>query len=208
MAKKRFYAVKNGRVPGVYPTWDEAKAQVDGFSGAVYKGFTTEVEARTYMNNDTDQVPDAANENFNDAVLPENGAYAFVDGSYNPATACYGYGGFIVVNGVEHVLSGSGVDEAMASMRNVAGEISGAMAAVTKAYALGVKHLTLFYDYQGIEAWARGQWKATKPETRTYITVMHEAELHMTIDFVHTPGHTGIPGNERADALAKRSVGL
>ena len=30
----KFYAVKNGRVPGVYRTWDDAKKQVDGFSGA------------------------------------------------------------------------------------------------------------------------------------------------------------------------------
>ena len=39
MAKKKFYAVQNGRVPGVYLTWDECKKQVDGYSGASYKSF-------------------------------------------------------------------------------------------------------------------------------------------------------------------------
>ncbi|MFH7326787.1 viroplasmin family protein, partial [Desulfurivibrio sp. C05AmB] len=37
--KKKFYAVAAGRVPGIYDNWPQAKAQVDGFAGARYKGF-------------------------------------------------------------------------------------------------------------------------------------------------------------------------
>lgn len=48
MAKK-VYAVKAGRKPGIYNTWDEAKAQVDGFAGAKYKGFTSIAEAEAFM---------------------------------------------------------------------------------------------------------------------------------------------------------------
>ena len=52
MAKKKnnFYAVKNGKNPGIYKTWDECRAQVEGFSGALYKGFTTRTEAERYLN--------------------------------------------------------------------------------------------------------------------------------------------------------------
>ena len=39
MAKVKYYGVKKGLVPGVYTSWDECKAQVDGFSGAEYKSF-------------------------------------------------------------------------------------------------------------------------------------------------------------------------
>ena len=35
----KFYAVKQGRKTGIFTSWDEAKAQVDGYSGAVYKSF-------------------------------------------------------------------------------------------------------------------------------------------------------------------------
>ncbi|WP_286149303.1 RNase H1/viroplasmin domain-containing protein, partial [Thomasclavelia cocleata] len=35
----KFYAVKIGRKPGIYLTWDECKQQVDKFKGAVYKSF-------------------------------------------------------------------------------------------------------------------------------------------------------------------------
>ena len=34
MAKQKFYAVRVGKVPGVYQTWSQAKEQVEGFSGA------------------------------------------------------------------------------------------------------------------------------------------------------------------------------
>ena len=36
MAKKKFYAVKKGRKPGIYQTWNEAKSQVSGFKGAIF----------------------------------------------------------------------------------------------------------------------------------------------------------------------------
>ena len=45
MAKKKIYAVKIGKKPGLYETWTECKKQIDGYSGAVYKGFATKVEA-------------------------------------------------------------------------------------------------------------------------------------------------------------------
>ena len=38
MAKK-FYAVRQGRVPGVYTTWSDCEKQVKGYGGAIYKSF-------------------------------------------------------------------------------------------------------------------------------------------------------------------------
>ncbi|MDE7310879.1 MAG: viroplasmin family protein [Eubacterium sp.] len=48
MAKK-FYVVKIGKIPGVYETWAECQNQINGFAGAVYKGFTTEEEAIAFV---------------------------------------------------------------------------------------------------------------------------------------------------------------
>ena len=42
MAKKKYYVVWKGIVPGVYRTWDDCKRQIDGFAGALYKSFETE----------------------------------------------------------------------------------------------------------------------------------------------------------------------
>ena len=49
MAKKNFYCVKKGLTPGIYTDWESCKAQVQGFPGAVYKGFATIEEAKAYM---------------------------------------------------------------------------------------------------------------------------------------------------------------
>ena len=45
----KFYAIKKGRTPGIYRTWDEAKQQVDGFSGAEYKSFKNITDAIDYL---------------------------------------------------------------------------------------------------------------------------------------------------------------
>lgn len=37
VAEKKYYAVKEGRTPGVYETWDECRDQVRGQKGAVCK---------------------------------------------------------------------------------------------------------------------------------------------------------------------------
>lgn len=45
----KFYAVKKGRTPGVYRTWDAAKKQVDGFPNAEFKSFSKVTDATDYL---------------------------------------------------------------------------------------------------------------------------------------------------------------
>ena len=49
MASK-YYAVKKGKVPGIYLNWNDCKAMVDGYTGAVYKSFKTIEEAEKFIN--------------------------------------------------------------------------------------------------------------------------------------------------------------
>jgi len=50
VAKKNFYVVWNGVTPGVYSDWNEAKAQVQGYDGAIYKSFPTKEQAERAFN--------------------------------------------------------------------------------------------------------------------------------------------------------------
>ena len=45
----KYYGVKEGRVPGVYTTWAECEAQIKGYSGADYKKFNNEEDARLFV---------------------------------------------------------------------------------------------------------------------------------------------------------------
>jgi ribonuclease HI len=44
-AGKKYYVVWKGRKTGVYTTWDECAAQVNGFTGAQFKAFPSRTEA-------------------------------------------------------------------------------------------------------------------------------------------------------------------
>lgn len=44
----KYYAVRRGRVPGIYSTWIECKRQVDGFAHARYKSFFNLQEAEVF----------------------------------------------------------------------------------------------------------------------------------------------------------------
>lgn len=46
-----FYAVRFGKNPGVYNSWNECKKQVSGFKGAIYKKFSTEISAVEFCKN-------------------------------------------------------------------------------------------------------------------------------------------------------------
>lgn len=189
------------------------------------KGFKSVKEAREFINNGgwgndavkSDPKPvkqikkDKGVVEYEDYVktwLKEN-PYAFTDGSYNIDTHVYGCGGFLVVNNEKFVIQASGINPEMSSMRNVAGEILGAMKALEMAVEKGVTHLTLFYDYEGIQKWVDGSWQAKNENTQYYRDFVRGLmDLGLTIDFVHSTGHTGIDGNEEADKLAKEAVGI
>ena len=218
MASK-FYAVRVGRTPGIYNSWDDCKAQIDGFSGAAYKSFKTAAEAAEFMgwgesakqvslemeSNTVQKSSNNSSKNIEDIDL-ENVAY--VDGSFNVATGEFSYGVVMFHNGEEITFNKSFSDPELASMRNVAGEIKGAEAAMEYAYKNGMKTLTIYHDYEGISKWPLKQWAANKEGTKAYQEFYNNIKEYVDIKFVKVKGHSGDKYNDLADKLAKEALGI
>lgn len=49
-----YYAVRKGKTPGVYETWNEAKLHIEGFKGAIHKKFKTRSEAYDFVSTQGD----------------------------------------------------------------------------------------------------------------------------------------------------------
>ena len=54
MTKPGYYAVVNGRQPGIYNTWDECNQQVLKYPGAIYKKFSTASQANQFIQQHSD----------------------------------------------------------------------------------------------------------------------------------------------------------
>lgn len=196
---KKFYAVKLGKKPGIYNTWEECRRQVSGYSGAQYKSFTNLEEAKAFISTNSLQ----------DKGLDQEGLLIYVDGSFNSSTNEYGYGCVVIENQkVIKEMFGKGSHEDYVSMRNVSGEILGCQVAIEYAIAQGYSKVYIYYDYEGIEKWAIGAWKTNKIGTIAYVKKIKEFREKIQIQFIKVLAHSGDLYNERADQLAKKAIGI
>ncbi|MDY5731360.1 MAG: ribonuclease H family protein [Eubacteriales bacterium] len=203
----KYYAVQKGREPGIYTTWKDCQAQVYGFAGALFKSFPTLAEAERFMNHALG-AEEENNQNIEAQLqqIDTQSVIAFVDGSYQHASKRFSYGAVLFTSEGKHTLSQAYDDPQKISARNVAGEIAGVQAAILWAVEKGKKKISVYYDYEGIDKWARGIWKTNQILTQEYKAFIDEYAKHIQIQFCHVKAHTGITYNEEADQLAKEAL--
>lgn len=217
VAKNKYYAVKKGRVTGIYNNWNECQLQISGFSGAIYKGFYTYEEAQVYMGDIE------SNKEINSSLNHDENAQdtyewsiskskeplilvAYVDGSYKvlDSGTVYSGGGIIVENGeiVERVW-GYGNKKGLAEMRNVSGELLATLKTIE--YVIknrkDTKKLIIVHDFLGIACWPNKEWKCKNEYTRQYADYVNKMRTKIEIEFKHVKGHSSNPLNEEADTL-------
>lgn len=206
----KFYAVAKGKSGEgkIYTSWDECKKEVIGFKGAIYKSFPSEEEAKRFISvqlGDSDSEI-GCNNNINEV---EEGLVIYVDGSFHSQKENFSYG-LVALNKGEVIFEDNGVGEEKeaSSMRNVAGEVLGAMKAIEFTENNGYKEVNICFDYQGIESWAKGTWNRNNFLTQRYHSYMQEKMKNMKINFTKIKGHSGDKYNDRADELAKKALGI
>ena len=182
---------------------EECENQVKGYSGAKYKKFSSYEEAKNFVNSN-DKIYEAKNP----LKLKDNEMVAYVDGSFDKDSRYYSYGVVIFTAEGKKTYSQKENDEIMVDMRNVAGEIKGAMYAMEHALRNGKDVLYLHYDYLGIEKWAIGEWKTNKDGTRKYKEYYDSIKDKLKVKFEKVKAHSGVKYNEEADKLAKEALNI
>ncbi|MBS5932987.1 MAG: type II toxin-antitoxin system RnlA family toxin [Clostridiales bacterium] len=200
MAKK-FYAVKEGYQIGIYDTWTECQKQIKGYSGAEYKGFSTEEEAKAYLG-----VTDDNSCSIEDEII--DGVVAYIVGSYDDRQKAFSYGIVIINNGIEEYLSEKLSDKNLVTMRNVAGEIAASKKIMQYCIDNIIPKVMIYYDYEGIMKWCTGEWKAREIGTKSYAEFYISIKDKLEVNFTKIKTHTNNKYNDLADKLAKSALGL
>lgn len=223
MSKTKYYAVKKGRNPGIYNSWDDCLKEVNGFTGAVYKSFKTYDEANDFMlskdsrtkskTKKIEQATDTTKINLKIenkiAKLKDNEAISFVDGSYyedKEGNRLVGFGIVNITNNNIIKLNGTVSDESLLDYRNVTGEITAAKNAIVWAVNNNIKTLTIYYDYEGIKSWAQGLWKTNNDFTSSYKDFISNYKKDINVKFEKILAHSGIIYNEMVDELASEAI--
>ncbi len=196
----KYYAVRHGRSPGIYTSWEECRNQVYRYPGAEYKAFPTREEAETFLQSSRSESKTCSPSN--PATTP---IQIWVDGSclaHPDGTLRLGWGMLVKKDGKEiHRAFGNEIPSEAIEHRNVAGEIFAVKKALEWCRKTGIAEVTLYYDYQGLEKWVTGKWKTKLPFTQAYAQAVHQSNI--TIHWVKVLAHSGNPENELVDQLAK-----
>ena len=134
-----------------------------------------------------------------------NEGIAYVDGSFTSIG---------IVGAGYTLVSKLGLREGMASQdddtsiayRNVAGELLATIKVIEAAISDNLQKITIYHDYQGIQAWADGDWKTNKVITKVYKEMIKLAREKIQIKFKKVKAHSGNLLNNRVDRLAKQAI--
>lgn len=220
MAKKKWYAVYRGRKNGLYEKWFGAGGaweQVNGFPGAVFKGFESREEAEKWLSGPRkpavprprgDRAKGAPGSGPARNVAPGT-IVIYTDGGslHNPGPG--GYGIVELCNGQRREFSGG-----FRLTTNNRMELTACIEALKRLRCKGpvILHSDSKYVVDGIsKGWAR-RWRA-RGWMRTPTEKAKNADLwaqllelieRNDVELRWVKGHAGITENERCDALVNQ----
>jgi ribonuclease HI len=215
--KKKYYAVAAGRQPGLYTQWfgpSGAKAQVEGYAGAVYKGFYTRAEAQAFLD-DPPQRRGRRGSNrakTNGPVDPyqppaRDQVIVYTDGGATDNPGPGGYGVVIEAPGGPYELSAG-----YRCTTNNRMELTAAIVGLEwfKKPAKILLYTDSRYVVDGItkgwaKKWRANNWMRTKSAPALNADLWKQllalCDKHQ-VEFRWVKGHAGIAGNERCDRLS------
>jgi len=200
-----FDAKNNKKIENtIVNTWDECLKYVKGVKGAKYKSFESIEDANAYLN-EGNRMLKKSDENY-----PKDCLHAYVDGSYNSSDGRYSYGVVCVKdNVVEYIESNAEKDTSEKNIRQIAGELKGAVRAVEYGLNQNETKIVLFHDYEGIAHHATGAWDRKEESSMEYYNKMQKLmNSGIEVIFVKVDSHTGDLFNELVDEKCKECLSI
>lgn len=188
----KYYAVKKGKLPGIYLSWAECQAQTKGYSGAIFKSFTTRVEAENFIDDSTStSSTTSASSTSSPSENDEIKYTVYTDGSYYDNSA----GGAAVVVETKSVFYAKvHKDEEQSNNR---GELLGIILALQNTTGNIVIHTDSQYS---INILSNGY---TAKKNFDMIEQIRTLMKNRVVHYQYVPAHTGVLYNEIADQYAK-----
>jgi ribonuclease HI len=222
MPKTKFYAVRKGRQPGIYQTWTECAAQVNGYEGAQYKSFATRAEAEAYLRATPRARASVPPVPASRAARKRSASTDAAPAGDPPQLALYTDGGCLVnpgPGGYAAVILHKGRRlELSGGFRRTTNNRMELMACIAGLAKLGEPcSVTLYTDSQYVvksltRGWAK-QWRAARwirerrrvPNADLWAQLLDLFDRHrVMVEWVR--GHAGDPENERCHELATKAL--
>ena len=224
---KKFYAIVKGTQPGLYDDWAKAAPHVQGFAGAVYKGFTSVDEATTWFEEHAGQPPSLffaapsptaspikKTTRHTDA-LTDGKVVIYTDGGADPNPGPGGFG-VVMLFGAPPKTARKELSGGFVRTTNNRMEIRACIAALSELKR--PSDVVIYTDSQylanAIEknwaiTWREKGWRLSTGQPAVnadlWAQMLDLLEQH-TVEFVWVKGHAGTRENERCDALATRAM--
>ncbi|MCG9696904.1 ribonuclease H family protein [Shewanella sp. Isolate11] len=221
----KYYVVWAGRETGIFTSWPQTKALVDGFAGAKYRSFKTEAEAKAAFNRgsgaastakaSTSKTPTAKSAAKTSAnAVPDSDIDIYTDGGCEPNPGKAGSGLALYQQGVLAELwyglyNPTGTNNT-AELNALHQALLMAENALSQGKSVHI-HSDSQYSLNCVTNWAYG-WKAKGWKRKTagdianlaIIQAAHEIydKLKDKLKISHVAAHIGIEGNELADRMS------
>lgn len=226
--KNCYYSVRHGRNPGIYNSWAECKAQVDGFKGPIYKKFLNYDDAYDFFRGTLVKTSSSKT-----SIIQNNQRIEKMNDKI-PETVVIYTDGACLNNGYQNAQAGIGVFFGDNNPRNISDPIPcnlvengqyptnqlAELYAIARAMEVCIandcirtKPIILYTDSKysincltrWISTWEKNCWFLTNGKPVKHRGLLQAMKLQMqnlNIIFHHVAAHQGIYGNEMADSLA------
>lgn len=204
----KYYAVRRGRVPGIYYTWKDAQQQIDNFPGARFKSFYSYEQASQYVQT-KDKWITVSDTSYADVLI-------YTDGGCRHLAKLGAYAFLIINQKTGERFSGK---RAVPEVTNHQMELMALLSALRHFNQYQDKQVVVVTDSRytmqtfvsgWIESWYKNNWVKADGQPVKNVGLMealyNTISQFKSVNFKWVKGHANNSGNNRVDLLVNQAM--